>query len=923
MNDVRTESTSVVDDQKKVDLYSLVEDVAKQWIFLLFMTLAAWLFAYVGLSWHQQATYSSSATVAVNNVHYASNVDIYDMTGYSLDVAAKLKNVFSSEELLDTAARELGFPRFQGSVSVEAVGESNLIRIRVQSGSPSTSFLEVKSILKNYKAFANDLSGGTKYTILEQPKVQEKEEPFENCSKKATLVAVAVFLMLCMCILIQSLRRDCVINGADVINRTGTKFLGSIYRDKKHKGGEGPLITAPFASLRYSEGIRKLAVHISRTMDKANQKVLLITSTVRGEGKNAAAANIAIALSQIGKKVVLLDLDFYDPALRTIMNIPESTVSDLVAFLEKYESSAEQIEAHAAELLYQVPDTKVSVISSNKSCPDATERFGEALQMLVRKFRKEADYVIITSVPAGVAPDVEELAALADVSVLAIRRNQEEIHSISESINTLGGEDHMLGCILTDMSKYSAGVSASNPQELVQGSDTAEQKVRCSDKEFVFDLFQLLSDCLRQAVRYAAIILATMLAFGALGYAYSKRDYKPSYTAYATFTVNPKESVLYKVANQKNICIMLVGRTFPSLLNSEAMVELVKDDLGYDASQRLPAEISSSVVTNTNLLKMTVRSSNPQLAYDVLQSVLKKSSVISNASIGTVELEVLDESGVPERIDNAPSGKKYALLGMIAGLMIWLVLILLKQIFGGTVLSEGELSWITKAPCYGRLPWINGKGHGSNNRESLLADSESIPLQYLQSLRAIRSRLENETQENETKIILITSAKDAEGKTTTAVNLALSLANRKHNVLLVDGDLRKPSIAEVLGEKDREFGLVELIAGKCTSEQAMIPFKGRENLTVLPCVKAQEAPFTFWNTQAAKQALHSLREQYDYVIIDGPQSSVYSDCAFLSELADGCLFVVRRNYAAIEEICEGFEVFNDSNCVILGCAMCD
>ena len=923
MNDVRTESISVVDDRKKVDLYSLVEDVAKQWIFLLFMTLAAWLFAYVGLSWHQQATYSSSATVAVNNVHYASNVDIYDMTGYSLDVAAKLKNVFSSEELLDTAARELGFPRFQGNVSVEAVGESNLIRIRVQSGSPSTSFLEVKSILKNYKAFANDLSGGTKYTILEQPKVQEKAEPFENCSKKATLAAVAVFLMLCMCILIQSLRRDCVTNGADVIKRTGTKFLGSIYRDKKHKGGEGPLITAPFASLRYSEGIRKLAVLISRTMDKANQKVLLITSTARGEGKNAAAANIAIALSQTGKKVVLLDLDFYDPALRTIFNIPESTVSDLVAFLEKYESSAEQIEAHAAELLYQVPDTKLSVISSNKSCPDATERFGEALQMLVRKFRNEADYVIITSVPAGVAPDVEELAALADVSVLAIRRNQEEVHSIRESINTLGGEEHMLGCILTDMSKYSAGVSASNPQELIPGSDTAEQNVRSSDKEFVFDLFQLLRDCMRQVVRHAVVIFATMLALGALGYAYSKRDYKPSYTAYATFTVNPKESVLYKIANQKNICIMLVGRTFPSLLNSEAMVELVKEDLGYEPSEKLDAEISSSVVTNTNLLKMTVRSSDPQLAYDVLQSVLKKSSVISNASIGTVELEVLDESGVPERIDNAKRGKKYALLGMIAGLMIWLVLILLKQIFGSTVLSEGELSWITKAPCYGRLPWINGKGHGSNNRETLLADSESISLQYLQSLRAIRGRLENETQENETKIILITSAKDAEGKTTTAANLALSLANHKHNVLLVDGDLRKPAILEVLGKKDREFGLVELIAGKCTSEQAMIPFGERENLTVLPCVKAQEDPLTLWNTQAVKQILHGLREQYDYVIIDGPQSSVYSDCAFLTELADGCLFVVRRNYAAIEEICEGFEVFNDSNCMILGCAICD
>ena len=376
--------------------------------------------------------------------------------------------------------------------------------------------------------------------------------------------------------------------------------------------------------------------------------------------------------------------------------------------------------------------------------------------------------------------------------------------------------------------------------------------------------------------------------------------------------------MIFPLTNQKNQAAALVGKMLPSMLSSDAMMSIVKEDLGYAQSERLPASISASVVTNTNLVKVSVSASDAQLAYDVLQSVLRRSTIITDAAIGTVQKTVVDESGVPERRGvSTGNGKKAAAAGLILGLIVGLAALVGKLVLRDTILTEDEISWKLKARSLGRIPWVSKKSPG----KALTIEADDVPKNFAQSIRAVRCRVEEAAQTSGAKTFLVTSAIKSEGKTTAAVNLALALARNGHRVLLVDGDLRDPSAAKALGMEPGEAGLSDLLAGKCTAEQALVSYRGKKELIVLPGGAAVESPYELWSGQAAGKLFEKLRGHFDYIIVDAPQSAVVSETGLIAELADACLFLIRRDCARFDEICEGAETFEESGCRFLGCVM--
>ena len=182
---------------KGIDLYSVIEDAAGHWLVILLVTAGVFIYAFVFLSWRQQSSYASSATIAVTNANYTSNVDAYNKLNYLSDVTGKVKSILESKEFRDAVAADLGYPGFKGSETVTVVGNSNLIRITVRSGQPNVSYLEVKSILNNYKELENSLSGGACFTVLEQPAIQAKPDLSASGMKKAVIAALAVCMLLC------------------------------------------------------------------------------------------------------------------------------------------------------------------------------------------------------------------------------------------------------------------------------------------------------------------------------------------------------------------------------------------------------------------------------------------------------------------------------------------------------------------------------------------------------------------------------------------------------------------------------------------------------------------------------------------------------------------------------------------------------
>ena len=467
MSTTRRETVIPSSDETALDLYSMIVDVIKEWLSILLLTIAAGLIAYVVLSNLHPLDYATTATMVVRNMDEENSsgntgTDVYENLNYGADSASRLKNILESKELKSTVAKELGLKEFEGKTSAQTLGESNLLEITVRSKSPYISYKEAESILNNYTKFSGDLVGGTDLTVLEHPKVQENpEHPLENV-KYSILFGGLIFVMICTLLAIMSYMRDTVHNSAEAESKIDTKLLSTIMHEEKHRrgkrriGGEKAsiLITDPVTSFRYTEDMRKLAARILNEMSEKKQKVLLVSSAMENEGKSTVSANIALAMSQINPRVVLVDMDFRKPSMYKILNMQENNYIDLGEGIEgRLKANTDNFSEEVRSLLCKVPGTELTCVLCRKPAPQAVEKYSDLLRNILDELREYADYIIIDTAPISLVSDAEELATMADTCVIVVRQHWVEAKEINDTIDALGGREHMLGCVFNNARK--------------------------------------------------------------------------------------------------------------------------------------------------------------------------------------------------------------------------------------------------------------------------------------------------------------------------------------------------------------------------------------------------------------------------------------------------------------------------------------
>ena len=448
-----------------------------------------------------------------------------------------------------------------------------------------------------------------------------------------------------------------------------------------------------------------------------------------------------------------------------------------------------------------------------------------------------------------------------------------------------------------------------------------DNKLDTKNEEIEIDLLQVLFDMFDGLRHQGWLILALISTVGTICFFTARSRYVPYYEAYTTFTVNTVSTISYNSNAQKKNVINRIGRVFPYILMSDALRSLVIEDMGYADTGGLPASISASVVENTNLVTLRVRSGNPQIAYDTLRSVLRNYPSISDVAIGEVTLKQMDESGIPTAPANSPDSKRKAVQGMLITALICLAWLAMKSVTRRTIRTEDELKRCFNTEYLGNMPSVVFKKRSKNQSQPISIDSEGIPFSFVEAVRTIRHRVEREAKKCDAKSILVASALQSEGKTTTAINLAIALANKKHNVLLVDGDLRNPSIIQALGMEPAELGVVDLLSGKCNIDEILTPYKNRKHLVLLPGGKPVDNPTELWSGEQAKKMFQMLHDKCDYIIIDASPSAVVSDASLIARLSDGCVFVVRQDYADVNILREGMEMFTGTGCKLLGCVL--
>ena len=164
-------------------------------------------------------------------------------------------------------------------------------------------------------------------------------------------------------------------------------------------------------------------------------------------------------------------------------------------------------------------------------------------------------------------------------------------------------------------------------------------------------------------------------------------------------------------------------------------------------------------------------------------------------------------------------------------------------------------------------------------------------------------------------MIVITSALPSEGKTTTAINVALALAEAGHTVVLVDGDLRRPRISTYLGTLP-EVGLSTVLSGQAAVDDVLQP-SAFDNLTVVGSGPLPPNPSELLGSTAAKRVIDELRSRFAYVIIDASPLLPVTDPAVLTAVSDGALVIARYGKTR-EQLSRAIESLNGAGARVLG-----
>lgn len=436
----------------QIDLISMLKDIAKEWWAILLLSLAVALFADIWVNVTYQPEYKTSTTFVVTAK--GMNTNVYQNLNSTQQLAQQFTEILDSNVLKKKVAQDLKMSSLNIDSSVDLVPETNLITLSVKAGTAVESYRILQSIMKNYNTVSDYAIKNVIIETIQSPAVSMA--PVNPLNEKKTMIiafiaAAAVFMVLVAGL---SYLRDTIKNPKDVTSKLDTRLLGSIYHEKKSKSIKlrkkkefvSMLISNPLRSFQYAESNKMMSSRVRSYMDKENAKTLLVTSVMENEGKSTVAANLALGLAQEGSRVMLIDCDFRKPAQYKIFDMEGKDADDLGKVLTG--------KAGTENLICNWNDTNLYMIL-NRTSSNSIEALlkSTTLRQIVGFCGQNMDYVIIDTSPLALVSDTEELAQMADASVLVVRQDTVLTKDINDAIDILNNtRGKVLGCVLNDAS---------------------------------------------------------------------------------------------------------------------------------------------------------------------------------------------------------------------------------------------------------------------------------------------------------------------------------------------------------------------------------------------------------------------------------------------------------------------------------------
>ena len=381
------------------ELLCIARDVLREWWSVLLLSISAALVVFVAVNLLYTPQYTATSVFVVSSKDV--NSDISSSLSATYEMADRFSQILNSSILRQKVAEDLELTDYQVQTSASVI-LSDVVLDVIQPPQIPTS-----------------------------PSGSSKAVRYAELSFVVTAVVVAGILALL------SLSRDTVKSEQDFSEKVDAHLVGIIWHERKRKalrskGRKNPsmIITNQFLSFRYVEANKLMASHVRNRMDKQNAKVLMVSGVTENEGKSTVAANLALALAQEKKRVLLMDCDFRKPAQYKVFELEPGSFSNFADVLTGAIS--------AEKVLTQVPGTwlyGIFNVTENRNLLNSGRN--EILNKILESVREFFDYIIIDTAPVGLVADTEEIASLVDASLLVVRHDYTWARDINDVVDLL------------------------------------------------------------------------------------------------------------------------------------------------------------------------------------------------------------------------------------------------------------------------------------------------------------------------------------------------------------------------------------------------------------------------------------------------------------------------------------------------------
>ena len=463
-----------------------------------------------------------------------------------------------------------------------------------------------------------------------------------------------------------------------------------------------------------------------------------------------------------------------------------------------------------------------------------------------------------------------------------------------------------------------------------------DEKNSIKNDEIEIDLSRLIGALINKVwlIGIVSVLCAVITFMGTLFFV------TPLYQSSAMFYVNNSSISLGEASLSISSADISASRglvkSYIVILNTR---ETLVDVIDYAGASRTYKElremISSESVNETEIFQVTVTSTDPQQA-ELLANAI---AYILPERIGTIidgtSAEIVDPAIVPSK-HSSPSYTKNTIAGFLLGLVAIVAIVGLREICDTTIRSEEDVQQCCKHPILAAVPDMTAQSKGGSyygygekrTKKSAVSHpakravvGPNISFAASEAYKLLRTKLQfSFADENDCHIIGLSSAISGEGKSLTAVNLAFTLAQLDKKVLLVDCDMRRPTLAEKL-QLAKAPGLSSYLTRQCKLDdlvQICDRGEGDMGFHVITAGQNPPNPVELLSSARMRKALEAMRKVYDYVILDLPPVGEVSDALAITKETDGMLLVVRQNYCDRNILTDAVRQFDFLNAKTLG-----